>query len=49
MKGESEPLSTENEAKIDNILRTDRITWVELDFSLAVDARKIAGSWPETC
>lgn len=42
MKGESEPLSTDNEGKIDAILRSDRIIWVELDFSLAVEARKIA-------
>jgi predicted nucleic acid-binding protein len=42
MKGETETRSSASEAKIDAILRSDKIRWVELDLLLATDSRKIA-------
>lgn len=44
MKGEPQPLTVEKEREIDVRLRSERIVWVELDFSLAVEARHIARS-----
>ena len=41
-RGEEHTLSVDHEAEIDSILRSDRILWVELDFSLAIQARKLA-------
>lgn len=42
MKGESAPLSPDRESKIEAILRSDRILWVELDLTLALEARKLS-------
>lgn len=41
-RGEEQYLSADHETEIDAILRSDRILWVELDFSLAIQARKLA-------
>ncbi len=42
MKGEDKPLAPEKEREIDVYLRSERILWVELDFSLAIEARHAA-------
>jgi predicted nucleic acid-binding protein len=42
MKGEALPLSVEKENEIDEIFQSKRITWVELDLSVAIEARHIA-------
>jgi predicted nucleic acid-binding protein len=42
MRGETVALSTDKESEIDEILMSDRILWVELDLSLAQNARKLA-------
>lgn len=42
MKGEAAPLSLEKEKEIDAILRSEKVTWYEVDFSLAAEARHLA-------
>jgi len=42
MKGESLPLSSEKESEIDDLLKSERILWVELDLTVALEARKLA-------
>jgi len=42
IRGAAELLSEDHEAAIDALLKSDRILWVELDLSLAIEARHLA-------
>lgn len=44
-KGQPAPLSEEDEAKIDQYVFHDFITWVEVDVTLALQARKLSRSY----
>jgi predicted nucleic acid-binding protein len=42
LKGEEKPLPPSSESAIDSILRNERILWAELDYDLAIEARRLA-------
>lgn len=44
-KGQPQPLSEEDEEKIDAYVFHDFITWVEVDVTLALEARKLARAY----
>jgi predicted nucleic acid-binding protein len=42
IKGEDAYLTPDKETEIDEVLKSERILWVELDLTLALEARKLA-------
>jgi predicted nucleic acid-binding protein len=42
IKGEDAYLTPDKESEIDEVLKSERILWVELDLTLALEARKLA-------